>query len=132
MDRLPLIVSVSLAGVTDPGEIDTEVYCVNETDDTFTVVVGSTSFTTVDEDHGVVLDHGPPPAHLVLEPGAVQRVATVRGWEWDGHVGVAIEYLHHGSWRRERVSYSLKRPGLSYTIPILGAEGTLILPTWTD
>lgn len=125
---LPLIVRVTLCGVTDPGEVDTHVYCVNATPDPFEVAVRSASFTTVDEQLGTVICHGSEPRRVLLASSEVARVGEVRGWEWDGYVGLEVEYTACATGRRERRTYSLKRSTAGYRVPGIETQGSLISP----
>jgi hypothetical protein len=87
---------MDLPGVTDAGQIDTEVFVVNQTLITYQISSESTSFTTVDEEVGTVVQHGSAPKRIVLRPGEAALIATVRGWEWDGHVGMLIRFIREG------------------------------------
>jgi hypothetical protein len=126
MSRIPIIVRVDIPGVTDAGEVDAEVYCVNDTGEPFSIRVRSNSFTTVDEDAGTVVRHGSDPVERSLAPGAAVRIAAVRGWEWDGHVGVEVEYRGErgGGW--ERRTYGLKRSGERFRIDAVAREGCIV------
>lgn len=128
MDAFPLIVRVHVPGVADAGEVDTEVYCVNATSEDFAVDVHSNSFTTVDEEVGTVVEHGSAPVQTWLAPGAAVRVAQVRGWEWDGHVGITVDFTRRADGGRARKTYALKRGAEPYTVPGLGKEGCVVPP----
>lgn len=123
---LPLIVRVLIRGVSDPGEIDTEVYCVNTTPDRFALEVRSSSFTTIDEEEGTVVKHGSGPIRGTLAPGAAVRVGQVRGWEWDGYVGLEVEYANCATGIRQGKSYSLKNTGSGYRLPGTDTDGFLV------
>lgn len=126
---IPILVRVSLDGVSDAGAIDTEVYCVNLTQQPFQISTRSTSFTTVDEEAGTVVEHGSGPAHVILLPGEATMVGSVAGWEWDGHVGIELRLREAGSATGVRVSYDLKRGEGDYLIEALGRRGRIVPPS---
>jgi hypothetical protein len=128
MSDLPLIVLVSLPGVTDASDVDSEVYCVNDTGERFWIAVKSSSFTTVDEDAGTVVEHGSAPGTLDLVPGAWAKIGEVRGWEWDGHVGMEVQLWCASAPEWNRQAYGLKRGSGRYTIAGLGREGVIVPP----
>lgn len=95
--ELPHIVCVRIPGVTDASLVDTEVFAVNETLVTYQLFTESTSFTTADEELGTVVEHGSAPRVAALYPGEAALIGTVRGWEWDGHVGVLVRFVDAAS-----------------------------------
>ena len=128
---LPVIVRVWLEGVTNPGEIDAEVYCVNHTDQPFLVTARSTSFTTVDEEAGTALRHGSYPVETLVLPGEAKRVGDVAGWEWDGAVGMQLRFRAVGSAASLRAGYNLRNPAEAFTIEPLGKRGHIIPPSFS-
>lgn len=129
---IPILVRVSLAGVADAGQIDTEIYCVNLTQKTFQILTRSDSFTTVDEEVGTVVEHGSLPSEILLLPGEAKQVGDVAGWEWDGYVGLELIIREMESGARLRVSYSLKRSVGDFTIEALGKSGQIVPPSYTN
>jgi guanosine-3',5'-bis(diphosphate) 3'-pyrophosphohydrolase len=123
---LPILVTVPVAGVTSPDDVDTEVYCVNLTDQIMYVDVRSASFTTFDDDSGGALGHGSPRSRGLLSPGEAKRVGDVAGWEWDGAVHMKLTV--RGTGEKISADYDLKAPAGQYTIDKLGKEGSVILP----
>jgi hypothetical protein len=125
---IPILVAVSLTGISDAGQIDTEIYCVNLTDKPFQVSTRSTSFTTVDEDTGAVVEHGSSPEQAILLPGEAKKVGDVAGWEWDGHVGIELRFREEGGAADLRASYDLKRAAESFKLETLDKTGRIIPP----
>jgi hypothetical protein len=130
--NIPILVRVMLAGVTDAGQVDTEVYCVNLTQKSFQISTRSNSFTTVDEEVGTVVEHGSPPSEVLLLPGEAKQVGDVAGWEWDGYVGLELIFRELESAARLRVSYSLKTSAGDFTIESLGKSGQIVPPSYTN
>ncbi|GAB4205320.1 MAG: hypothetical protein OHK0022_31300 [Roseiflexaceae bacterium] len=127
---LPLLVRVGLGGVTNPTEIDTEIYCVNHTGQPLLVAARSTSFTTVDEESGSAAHHGSRPTQILIGPGEAKMVGDVVGWEWDGAVGMELRFRPVGVATGLRVGYNLRRPGEPLMIEALGERGHLIPPSF--
>jgi hypothetical protein len=127
----PILIRVTLPGVYDAGQIDTELYCVNLTLKQFQVSTRSNSFTTVDEDVGTVIEHGSEPTEVILLPGEAKKVGDVAGWEWDGYVGIELRFKEDGSGEGMRVSYDLKRAAEGYRIEALGKSGRVVPPSYT-
>ncbi|MDB5070582.1 MAG: hypothetical protein JWM87_1693 [Candidatus Eremiobacteraeota bacterium] len=105
-DELPLVFTLHTPG-TNAGAVDTEVYCVNVTSEAVRIAVSSTGFTTIDDD-GTLLHHGSGPADLTLAPGAAARIGDVVAWEWDGHVGLVIDFTGIETGITRRATYNLK------------------------
>jgi len=127
--ELPLIVRVSIAQPTfDPSGVDTEVYCVNTTSQGFTISTKSESFTTIEEQNGETATHGSPPESHWLAEGESALIAIVKGWEWDGHVGIQVVFQPIGNKATFIKSYNLKESKTDYTIEPLGIKGRIISP----
>ncbi len=126
--ELPILVKVWLEGVTNAGEIDAEIYCINQTGQPFLVAARSTSFTTVDEETGSAVHHGSRPVEILIAPGEATLVGDVMGWEWDGVVGMELCFRAVGAAAGVRASYNLKEPQGPYAIEALGKNGFLIPP----
>jgi hypothetical protein len=129
---IPILVKVSLEGISDAGQVDTEVYCVNLTQQPFQISARSTSFTTVDEEAGTVIEHGSGPAWVILLPGEAKMVGDVAGWEWDGYVGMELRLREVGSTTGLRASFDLKRGAGDFTMKALGKRGQVIPPSHTN
>jgi hypothetical protein len=115
-DELPIVLNLRLppAGA---GAIDTEVFCVNTTPHTYRVAVASTGFTTIDDD-GTLLHHGSKPVQVTLRPGDTGQIGDVVAWEWDGHVGLVIEFSNLDTGYACRATYNLKH-GIDHRAPDL-------------
>ena len=129
---IPLLVRVSFGGVSEAGEIDTEVYCVNLSSKPFQISVRSASFTTVDEEVGTVVEHGSAPAQMILLPGEAKMVSEVAGWEWDGYVGIELKLRESDASFGLRLSYDLKRSAGEFAIESLGKKGYIVHPSHTS
>ncbi len=122
----PLVVRVAIPQtVFNPDATDAEIFCVNVTQQTFSVSAKSESFTTVDEEEGTAVAHGSPPSAVLLAPGDTARVADVKGWEWDGHVGINLVFREESSGSTITKSYDLKSGKGNFTLPS-GETGRII------
>ena len=124
--ELPHIVCVRIPGVTDASLVDTEVFAMNETSVTYQIFAESTSFTTVDEEVGTVVEHGSTPHVAALHPGEAALIGMVRGWEWDGHVGVLIRFVDAASSAETVRSYAFKRGDERLMLPGGTREGWIV------
>jgi hypothetical protein len=115
-DELPIVLALRLPP-TGAGAIDTEVYCVNTTAHTFRVAVTSTGFSTIDDD-GTPLYHGSKAVQVTLRPGDLGQIGDVVAWEWDGHVGLVIEFSNVETGYACRATYNLKH-GIAHRAPDL-------------
>ena len=104
--ELPTVINLRLP-TKGAGEIDTEVYCINTTPHPYRVAVESTGFTTID-DEGALLHHGSAPVRVTIQPGEVAQIGDVVAWEWDGHVGLVIEFSNIDTGYACRATYNLK------------------------
>lgn len=127
--ELPTIVRVSITQTRyDPGAVDAEIYCINTTPQSFSVSIRSESFTTVDEEDGHTVEHGSAPGQYFVSTGECVRVATVEGWEWDGHVGIEVTFRAEGSGVMIVRTYNLKEGGKEFSIAALNIKGRIISP----
>lgn len=128
-DKIPIIVRVSIPQTRfDPGAVDTELYCVNTTSQTYTIVIKGESFTTIDEREGHSVEHGSSPGKYQLLPGDCVKVADVEGWEWDGHVGIEVTFHAEGTEAIIVRNYNLKEGSKEFSISQLNRKGWIILP----
>jgi hypothetical protein len=128
-DELPILVRVTVPKTGfDPDAVDAEIYCVNTTAETFSISTAGESFTTLDEESGEGVKHGSQPLNFLLLPGELKLVADVKGWEWDGHVGIEITFQESGSSEITRKSYNLKQSKKDYLIESLNLKGRVIEP----
>lgn len=128
-ENLPLVVRVYLVhSKFDPDAVDAEIYCVNTTETTFSIATKSESFTTVDEETGTVAEHGSSPKIISIASGESVLIADVKGWEWDGHVGINISFLEEGNNSTVVKSYNFKGSKSDFTIPSSGKTGRIIPP----
>jgi hypothetical protein len=126
---LPLIVRVYLENTKfDPDAVDAEIYCVNTTSSTFSIATQSESFTTIDETTGEAAEHGSEPKNSSLTPGAHVLIADVKGWEWDGHVGIEVLFREEGEEAPIIKSYNFKGSNADFTIPSTEKKGRIIPP----
>lgn len=132
MSELPIIVKVPLPEETpsfDLDRIDTEIWCVNTTAQTFTVLTRGDSFTTVDEETGVAAKHGSRPTRVTLPPGGCALVADVAAWEWDGAVGIVVAYLRPGDREPACRRYDMRdMSGEEYRLAGSGKTGLVVKP----
>ncbi len=84
-----------------------KIYLENETDRTYIAAVRARFFTTVDEETGQALHHGPAPTEVELAPGERAQIGDILGWEWDSALSLTIEFRHGDSVAGPRVSYDL-------------------------
>jgi hypothetical protein len=127
--ELPTIVRVSIPQTRyNPDAVDADIYCVNTTSQSFSVAVRSQSFTTVDEADGLTVEHGSAPGQYFLSPGECVRMASVEGWEWDGHVGLEVTFKAGGSGAMIVRTYNLKEGGKEYLMATLNIRGRIISP----
>jgi hypothetical protein len=84
-----------------------KVYCINVTREPVHIAVISSGFTTIN-DEGTLLHHGSAPVELTLAPGLAARIGDVIAWEWDGHVGLRIEFTGIETGIKRRATYNLK------------------------
>ena len=112
----------------DPGAVDAEVYCMNTTKSVFMIETSSESFTTVDPENGDTVEHGSSPVDVTLQPGEVVLVADVKGWEWDGHVGLEVIFSKPQNKFSVTHSYNLKESSKDFYIPSIDKNGRTIAP----
>lgn len=124
--RLPTVVCVRVEGVKDAGEIDTEVFCVNETPVPYQLSVRSTSFTTVDEETGAAVEHGSGVPSATVRPGEAVLIGAVAGWEWDGHVGMEITFMDAQTGSEAVRAYSLKEGDRRVILPGSARQGRVV------
>jgi hypothetical protein len=113
----------------DIDAVDVELYCVNTTEETFLIHSESESFTTIDEETGITAEHGSDPKKIKLAPGECIKVAEVKGWEWDGHVGMKISFVPGKTKPAIHKSYNFKESKGDFTIPSSGKLGRIIPPS---
>lgn len=111
----------------DIDAVDAEIYCVNATANTFFIATRSESFTTLDEETGLAAQHGSDPKMVLLAPGDSALIADVKGWEWDGHVGIHLSFLEKGKDTPVMKSYDFKKSISDLTIAP-GKTGRIIPP----
>lgn len=116
---IPLIVLVEIDSKS-ADDVDTEVYCLNTTERAWLVDVQSESFTTVDEEVGTVVEHGSPPMSRLVEADEAVKVAEVRGWEWDGYVGIEVTFRVPDSEERYHETYPFRRRNRTIDLPGIG------------
>jgi hypothetical protein len=127
--ELPIIVRVSIPQTRyNPDAVDADIYCVNTTSQSFSVAVTSQSFTTVDEENGLTVEHGSAPGQYVLSAGECVWVASVEGWEWDGHIGLEVTFKAGGSGAMIVRTYNLKEGGKEFLLAPLNIKGRVISP----
>jgi len=130
-EKLPLIVRAAVPQTAfDPDAVDTEVFCVNVTPHAFTIFVLSESFITLDETTGDSAVTGPPPFTARLAPGELVRVSEVKGWEWDGAVGLRVTFVREKNSELQAPvakAYDLKQSSADFTLPS-GKTGRVIVP----
>lgn len=85
------------------------IHLENETDRTYFARVRASFFTTVDDESGEALHHGPAPTEVELAPGERARIGDILGWEWDSMLSLDIEFRYPDSGAGRRVSYDLSR-----------------------
>ena len=129
-ENLPLVIRVNVIHTTfDIDAVDAEIYCVNTTAIDFSIATKSESFTTIDEETGTAAEHGSAPKKFLLATGESILIADVKGWEWDGHVGINISFLAKGNNAAVIKSYNFKESNADYTIASSGKTGRIIPPT---
>lgn len=110
MKSFPILVRVSIMQTAfNPDAVDAKIYCVNNTGKKFTLSSRSESFMTIDEKEGETVSLGSPGKTITLEAGESVLIADVLGWEWDGHVGIELEFRENGAGEIIRKSYDFKR-----------------------
>lgn len=127
---LPLVIRVNVIHTTfDIDAVDAEIYCVNTTSTDFSITTKSESFTTLDEETGLAAEHGSDPKAVSLAPGESVLIAEVKGWEWDGHVGINLSFQTKGNNVAVIKSYNFKESNADFTIASSGKTGRIIPPT---
>jgi hypothetical protein len=127
--KLPILVKVSVPqNGFNPDAVDAEIYCVNITAETFSISTSSESFTTLDEESGEGVNHGSQPLSFLLLPDEIKLVADVKGWEWDGHVGIKMSFQESGSSTVVTNDYNLKESKEDFLIESLNLKGRVIAP----
>jgi hypothetical protein len=101
---------------------------VNTTSSTFSIATQSESFTTIDENTGETAEHGSEPKNISLAPGTHVLIADVKGWEWDGHVGIEVLFREEGKGTPIIKSYNFKGSKADFTIPSTEKKGRIIPP----
>jgi len=126
--KLPVIVRVYLENQGfDMDAVDAEIYCVNNTPYTFFISTKSESFTTIDEDSGLTAEHGSDPLVKKLLSGEYYKIAEVKGWEWDGHVGIEVAFVQEKSENMVLKSYDFKTGKSNFSVAP-DKKGRLISP----
>lgn len=127
--EFPLVIRVSMIHtIFDMDAVDAEIYCVNTTEKDFSIATKSESFTTIDEETGTIAEHGSAAKIISLSPGESALIADVKGWEWDGHVGINISFLAKGEATARIKSYNFKESKADFIIPASGKTGRVIPP----
>jgi hypothetical protein len=125
-ENLPIIVRTDVEQTKfDMDAVDAEVYCVNITDQEFFISTSSESFTTIDEESGDTASHGSNSVSKKLSPGEFFKIAEVKGWEWDGHVGIEVSFKQNENVITK--SYNLKESKSDFTIS-KNKKGRIISP----
>ena len=106
MPELPIVLVLRLPPAGS-GAIDAEVFGVNATPHSYRVAAASTGFSTID-DEGTLLHHGAKPVQVTLRSGDAGQIGDVVAWEWDGHVGLVIEFSNLETGYACRATYNLK------------------------
>ena len=96
------------------------IYLQNDTDRTWVATVRAKFSTTVDDESGAALHHGPAGTEVELAPGARARVGDVVGWEWDSARNIDIEFRHAEGGGSRRVYYILEFGGRPRHVAGLG------------
>lgn len=96
------------------------IYLQNDTDRTYAATVRANFFTTVDDESGAALHHGPPGTEVELAPGERARVGDILGWEWDSARGLTIEFRHAEESGARSVHYNLAAGGRTRHVAGLG------------
>jgi hypothetical protein len=129
-EDLPLVIRVNVVHTTfDIDAVDAEIYCVNTTGTEFSIATKSESFTTIDEETGLAAEHGSASKIISLASGASALIAEVKGWEWDGHVGINLSFRAKGNDVVVSKSYNFKTSNADFTIASSGKTGRIIPPT---
>lgn len=120
------IVRVNIEQTTfNPDAIDAQIYCINTSETQLQVDISGESFITIDEDSGETADDKFSD-RFKLAPGEVRLISEIAGWEWDGHVGMAIECSSPIDSQRFRTTYNFKSGSENYYVASLGLEGRVI------
>lgn len=127
--RIPLIVvKVPVEHKSfDPDAVDMRVYCINSGETLLHVNLKGESFITIDEVEGTAAGDSSV-TEFTLEPGAVQLIAEIEGWEWDGHVGMEIGFRSVGTEKNTVGSYDFKTSAGDYFIEALKLQGRIVKP----
>ncbi len=96
------------------------IYLQNDTERTWVATVRAKFTTTVDDESGAALHHGPAGTEVELAPGARARVGDVVGWEWDSSRFIDIEFRHADGGGSRRVYYILEYGGRPRHVAGLG------------
>ncbi len=107
----PLLVMVDVEdhSVFDADAPTHDIYCYNNTEIEMEISAEAAYFTTVDEDSGEGITHGPEAASWDLDPGEYAKVGDIKGWEWDSALSMSLVYQING--RSFEIGYDLKRGG---------------------
>lgn len=96
------------------------IYLQNDTDRNYVATVRANFFTTVDDESGAALHHGPAGTEVELAPGERARVGDILGWEWDSARGLHIEFRHAEESGARSVHYNLAAGGRTRHVAGLG------------
>lgn len=96
------------------------IYLQNDTERTWVATVRAKFSTTVDDESGAALHHGPAGTEVELAPGERARVGDVVGWEWDSARNIDIEFRHAEGGGLRRVYYILEYGGRPRHVAGLG------------
>lgn len=118
-DDLPVVLMQAIGSKTADDVVEI-IYLQNDTDRTYVATVRADFFTTVDDESGAALHHGPAGTEVNLAPGGRARVGDILGWEWDSARGLKIEFRRAEESRARSVHYDLAVGGRTRHVPGLG------------
>jgi hypothetical protein len=118
-----LLVSVPRKAV-GPDGVDREIYVINLSTDVIEVRTSAGFLTTVDEDTGQGVEHGPRPTARDVRPGAAEKVGDVLGWELDSALYFQVSFRARGEAAWTHLGFDLKRPDDDEILPVLGVRGS--------
>ncbi len=112
-------------GVSDH-EVTELIFLYNVTDACFSFKAKSGFFTTVNDETGDALTHGPKFGQGDINPGELRQVGDVVSWEWDSVLGYETEVENTDI--HLFIRYNLKSVKKEISLP-KGDKGLLIYPT---
>ena len=106
IDALPSVLTRDVPARTADDAV-VIIYLRNDTDRTCLATVRARFSTTLDDESGAALQHGPAGSEVELAPGEWAQIGDILGWELDSALSMTIEYRQPGESEPRRMWYDL-------------------------